>query len=256
MSVPCAGFGRLSISPRRMSRSGFRGWSATVSGRRQCAAHSVLSGILSDAVKSRRFADNPAASIDNLPRLVQRRHLHPSGPEVHALGDAAGRHRVLVLVLAFCGLRWEEVIALRVGDFDFLRRRMLVLTNAVQIDGAHQVGPTKERRSRSVPVPGFVREELSQSTGKDRHQLVFPSAGGSYLLRPESGDGWFAAGLRRAGLAAITTHDLRYTCASLAVSAGPNVLALQRMLGHRSAKMTLDVYADLFDSELDARDEP
>jgi hypothetical protein len=38
---------------------------------------------------------------------------------------------------------------------------------------------------------------------------------------------------------------------SLAVSAGVNVLALQRMLGHTSAKVTLDTYADLFD-DLDA----
>lgn len=50
----------------------------------------------------------------------------------------------------------------------------------------------------------------------------------------------------------ITPHDLRHTCASLAVSAGVNVLALQRMLGHTSAKVTLDTYADLFDDDLDA----
>jgi len=31
-----------------------------------------------------------------------------------------------------------------------------------------------------------------------------------------------------------------------------NVLALQGMLGHTSAKVTLDTYADLFDSDLDA----
>src|SRR6516225_992733 len=50
----------------------------------------------------------------------------------------------------------------------------------------------------------------------------------------------------------ITPHDLRHTCASLAVAAGVNVLALQRMLGHTLAKMTLDTYADLFDDDLDA----
>jgi site-specific recombinase XerD len=38
----------------------------------------------------------------------------------------------------------------------------------------------------------------------------------------------------------------------LAVSAGVNVLALQRMLGHTSAKVTLDTYTDLFDDDLDA----
>ena len=35
-------------------------------------------------------------------------------------------------------------------------------------------------------------------------------------------------------------------------AAGVNVLALQRMLGHKSAKVTLDTYADLFDDDLDA----
>jgi hypothetical protein len=44
----------------------------------------------------------------------------------------------------------------------------------------------------------------------------------------------------------ITPHDLRHTAASLAVSAGANVKAVQRMLGHAEASMTLDVYTDLF----------
>ena len=47
-------------------------------------------------------------------------------------------------------------------------------------------------------------------------------------------------------------HDLRHTAASLAISSGANVKAVQRMLGHASAAMTLDVYADLFDDDLDA----
>ena len=50
----------------------------------------------------------------------------------------------------------------------------------------------------------------------------------------------------------ITPHDLRHTAASLAVSAGANVKAIQKMLGHASAAMTLDVYADLFDDDLNA----
>ncbi len=36
------------------------------------------------------------------------------------------------------------------------------------------------------------------------------------------------------------------------MSAGANVKAVQRMLGHASAAMTLDRYADLFDDDLDA----
>lgn len=47
----------------------------------------------------------------------------------------------------------------------------------------------------------------------------------------------------------VSAHDLRHTAASLAIHAGANPLVVQRMLGHASA-MTLDVYADLFESDL------
>ena len=50
----------------------------------------------------------------------------------------------------------------------------------------------------------------------------------------------------------IKPHDLRHTAASLAISAGANVKAVQRMLGQAKASMTLDTYADLFDTDLDA----
>ena len=49
----------------------------------------------------------------------------------------------------------------------------------------------------------------------------------------------------------LTRHDSRHTAASLTVSAGTNIKALQRMLGHASASMTSDTYADLFDEDLD-----
>jgi integrase len=50
----------------------------------------------------------------------------------------------------------------------------------------------------------------------------------------------------------VTPHDLRHTAASLAISAGANVTAVQTMLGHKSAAMTLDTYSDLFPDDLDA----
>ena len=54
------------------------------------------------------------------------------------------------------------------------------------------------------------------------------------------------------GLSWLTPHMLRHTAASLAVSAGANLKAVQQMLGHASAAMTLDVYAGLFGDDLDA----
>jgi integrase len=158
-----------------------------------------------------------------------------------------------VLVLAFTGLRWGEAIALRVSDVEFLRRRLNVHSNAVQLGyNTYQVGPTKGRVARSVPVPSFVLDELSaQVKGRGPDALVFGD-GEHYLTRPKSECGWFVGAVKRAKVQRVTPHDLRHSCASLAISGGANVLALSKMLGHTSAKITLDVYADLFDTDLDA----
>jgi integrase len=80
---------------------------------------------------------------------------------------------------------------------------------------------------------------------------------GVHHMRNAGEEGWFMNAVRRAGLLdpsipRLTPHDLRHTAASLAISAGANVKAVQRMLGHASAAMTLDTYADLFDDDLDA----
>ncbi|MDG5947921.1 site-specific integrase [Bifidobacterium bifidum] len=89
--------------------------------------------------------------------------------------------------------------------------------------------------------------------------MLFPDRRtGSYLRRSHGryrGD-WFCrakhAVLDEDADASMTVHDLRHTCASLLVYAGANVKAVQRQLGHKSAAMTLDVYAGLFDADLDA----
>ena len=138
-------------------------------------------------------------------------------------------------------------------DVEFLKRRLMLSENAVQLGIRHAVGPTKGRKARSVPVPQFVLNELSkQCKGKAPDDRVFPGRDGGYLPRPKSSTGWFQAAARKAKAQKVTPHDLRHTCASLSVSAGVNVLALQRMLGHKSATFTLDTYADLFDDDVDA----
>ena len=216
-------------------------------------AYGVLSGILTDAVKGKRLTANPALGVGNLPKKTQRRHIYLSADDVARLAEASGDNEALVLTLAYCGLRWGEAIGLRVRDVEFLRRRLTVSENAVQISGQHVVGPTKGRKNRSVPVPQFVLTELSrQCEGKGPTDLVFDGRGGRYMRRSNTVTGWFQAAVKKAKVQTITPHDLRHTCASLSVSAGVNVLALQRMLGHESAKMTLDTYADLFDDDLDA----
>ncbi len=89
-----------------------------------------------------------------------------------------------------------------------------------------------------------------------RQALALRTQGLSYAeiarrLGYRGSNGWFTRAVAATKVQRVTPHDMRHTCASLAVAAGVNVLALQRMLGHTSAKMTLDTYADLFDDDLD-----
>jgi integrase len=193
-------------------------------------------GILADAVKGKRLAVNPARGIENLPRKTAKRRVYLSAEDVARLADESGEHATLVLTLAYCGLRWGEAVALRVRDVEFLRRRLSVHENAVQLGVHHAVGPTKGRKGRSVPVPAFVLDQLAtQCQGKASGDLVFTTPCGGYLPRPKSANGWFTRAVKTTGVQAITPHDLRHTCASLAISAGVNVLALQRMLGLETA---------------------
>jgi integrase len=115
-------------------------------------AHGVLSGILSDAVKGKRLAINPAKGVENLPRREGRRHVYLSADDVHRLANECGEHhRALVLVLAYCGLRWGEAIGLRVRDVEFLRRRISAHENAVQLGIDHAVGPPRAARPARCP---------------------------------------------------------------------------------------------------------
>ena len=124
-------------------------------------AYGVLAGILDDAVKARRLAANPARGVENLPNKSAKRRVYLTAEDVGRLAGESGDHRVLVLTLAFTGIRWGEAVALRVSDVQFLKRRLLIHDNAVQLGVDHAVGETKGREERSVPVPQFVLDELS-----------------------------------------------------------------------------------------------
>jgi integrase len=87
--------------------------------------------------------------------------------------------------------------------------------------------------------------------GKGADDLVFTTWRGKPLRNLNWRRDVFDKTAIDAGLESLTPHELRHTAASLAVSAGANVKAVQKMLGHSSAAMTLDVYSGLFDDDLD-----
>jgi integrase len=158
-----------------------------------------------------------------------------------------------VLVLAHCGLRWGELASLTVADVDTRRSRLEICNTIVKVNGNMQAPTPKDYEEQSVPVPRFVMLELaSLLAGRSSTSPVFLDVRSGGPLRNRSFRRYFLdAAADEVGLAGLTPHELRQTCASLGVSAGANVKALQGMLSHSFAKETLDTYADLFDDHLD-----
>lgn len=230
-----------------MSRSGLSSTSVK-------RAIGVLSGILEDARRDRRIVINPCSGVST-PRRVHTDRVYLTHEQLHRLAAEAGQHRTLILILGYCGLRWGEVVGLRVKDLDFDRRRINVHSNAVEVAQVIHVGTPKNRERRSVPFPAMLEPGLrTQCRDKLPDALVFPASDGGFIRRTRtdgSSTGWFAGAVRRSGVPRVTPHDLRHTAASLAISAGANVKAVQRMLGHKSAAMTLDTYSGLFEDDLD-----
>jgi len=219
-------------------------------------AHRVLKMVLDDAVTDRRLIANPAKGV-TLPRRNRKPNVYLTHEQVHALADEAKQYRALVLMLCYCGLRWGEAAAVRVRNVDFLRRCISLEQNAVMVGTKIEVGSLKGYKSRQVPMPRFVGDELAKiCAGKSRDDLLWMNAKGAHLGPPASTESWLSGAVARCMKAdrtfpRVTAHLLRHSAASLAVSAGANVKAIQRMMGHKSAAMKLDVYADLFDDDLD-----
>lgn len=170
---------------------------------------------------------------------------------------ACSAYPTMVLTLAYTGLRWGEATGLRVRSVNRLRRRFVIEENAVMIAYEIHVGTLKTHEKRSVPYPERLAPRADDRTGLRRQ-----GPGRTALRRRRQPH----AQLRRTGMVRergpsragcgpsiprLTPHVLRRTAASLAISSGANVKAVQRMLEHASAAMTLDTYADLFEDDLD-----
>jgi integrase len=241
--------------------SDVQAWVAELAGRRGPSivksAYSVLARILDDAVRDRMLAVNPARGV-KLPKRAPSRRIYLTAGQLDMLASESGRYRSLVLLLGVGGLRWGEAAALRVSDINFLRRRVELTRNAVMISTRIVVGSLKSNHSRAVVVPAFVIDALSETArGKGRDELLWSTAAGTLLGPPAGTTSWLAYAVARCQKAdptfpRVTAHALRHTAASLAISSGANPKVVQRMLGHASAAMTLDTYADLFESDLDS----
>jgi integrase len=245
------------VELRRITPDLMRNWIADMaqdglSASRMSQAKRVVGAVLSQAVEDGLIGRNPADTV-KVPKTRPREQRYLTAEQVTELAGAVGQRMdggdLLVKVLAYEGLRWGEAVALRGPQVDVLRRRIRVSQSATLVNGELVWGPPKTHRDRTVVIPSFLADELARLIAGD--ELIFTSPDGHALRSPNFLRRVWRPAVADCDLGDLVPHDLRHTAASLAISAGASVKAVQRMLGHASAQITLDRYSHLYDDDLE-----
>jgi len=153
-------------------------------------------------------------------------------------------------------MRWGEMVALRRSRIHVLRRRIEIAESATELGSGLAWGVPKTHERRVVTMPAFLAERFAERLGAIRDDdLVFVALKGGPLRSSAFRQRVWVPAVEAAGLERLRIHDLRGTAASLMISSGANIKAVQRQLGHASAAMTLDLYGHLYEDDLDALSE-
>jgi integrase len=247
-----------SVELRRINPDLLRAWVAAMvadglSASRMGQAKRVVSAVLAQAVNDGLIGRNPAETV-KVPKTRERDQRYLTAEQVTELADAVEQRisggAQLVKLLSYGGLRWGEAVALRANNVDVLRRQVHVRESATLVNGKLVWGSPKSHRSRTIVLPAFLIDEMAPTLSGDR--LVFTSSAGQALRSPNFLRRVWKPAVADLGLGDLVPHDLRHTAASLAISAGASVKAVQRMLGHSSAQITLDRYTHLFEDDLES----
>ena len=204
----------------------------------------ALSSILELAVSDGEIAANPALGV-KLPVAAKPAKRRLGAGEANALIGAAGdeRDRLMLAVMIYTGLRFGEVIALRVGDLDPLRRQVTVSRSISEVGAALELSAPKTHRNRVVGIPGVWAVRLAAFVvGRERHELIFTDRVGGVIRLSNWRRRVFDPAVAETIGGKMTPHGLRAVFVGLADDAGASITTVQHAMGHASPMMTLTRY--------------
>lgn len=252
--LPVLGSTRLSaLAPEQVDSYISARLAAGAAGSSVRRERATLSRLCSWAVARGHLAHNPVELTDP-PPSGQREMRFLTATEVEGLASAiAPRYRALVLVGAWGGLRWSEMVGLRPQDVR--GNRIHVSSQLLRGDDGswYQARPKSKAGVRRVPLPasvaGALSDHMDQWAVDDGPQgpLVFPTQRSTPIISSSWRTAHWAKAITRAELTPRPRpHDLRHTAVALAIAAGAHPKAIQARMGHSSITVTLDRYGHLF----------
>lgn len=211
----------------------------------------VLSLVMNAAVDGGYIGRNPCEGL-RIKASKPEEMIFLTHEEVIKLAEVITvEFRLAVLIGAYCGLRAEELWALKVKHFDEVRNRFIVKTvsdNEDDFDDTEDDMP-KTGRYRSVPVPRSLVAELKASI-KSRElkmdDFIVQTVTGKRVQHNNFYNRHWLPAIKKAGLSRQPRfHDLRHTCAAFYFKRGASSETVRRVLGHTTIAMT-HKYAHVF----------
>ncbi len=207
-------------------------------------AYRLARSMLNTAVEDGRIKVNPC-HVKGAGREQAPERPIAMPDEVTKLAKAIDpKYQAMVLLGAYCSLRFGELAGLRRKRIDLLHRTITVEEQAVDLaDGRIVFGPPKTsagRRTVAFPaelVP-IIADHLASYVAPEPDALVFTSPEGYPLRRGKFRHRWGAA-CRKVGVEGLRFHDLRGSGATWAAHAGATVRELMDRLGHSTPEIAL-----------------
>jgi integrase len=211
--------------------------------RRNSHAYGLLHAICATAVSPDRLIDDQPCQISGVMNPPARRSpVILSVAEVGKLADTIRPERLkaLILVAAWCGLRWGELIELRRADVS-VGAEMLTVTRAVTHRGGCRIDTPKSGRGRIVYVPPHVQAELKQHldtfVAEEPGALLFGAVRGCHL-NDKVFRNYLVPALAAIGQPNVRIHDLRHFAGTQTARVA-NLPETMGRLGHSTAKASL-----------------
>lgn len=221
-------------------------------------AYGLLRTMLGTAVTDELLLANPCR-IRGAGRAKRARDIQPASlQELAALVQAVpARYEAMVLMAAWCALRFGELTELRRSDVEIREvpveggdpvkvATVRISRGVVRTKSAGKLvkGPKTETGIRTVAIPPHLipvlEDHLDKHVAPGKTALLFPSAHepGEHMTHSTLNKVWLKARVT-AGRPDLAFHDLRHTGAVLAAQTGATLAELMARLGHSSPQAAM-----------------
>jgi integrase len=232
------------------------GKSGELSAESKLYIYNVLSSIFKIAKQWDYINKNPMEGV-NRPKQQRKKEefidLDDLRKIIAALVHAPQKHRLMIEIALWLGLRRGEVLGLEWDCIDFEAERLEVRQNWTS---GRLGAPKSDTGYRTVPVPPSLLADLQEHRKNWRREQLENGHRKNFIFCGVDGDpldedavsSWLRRFLKRNDLPKITYQDLRKMYTVMSIRQGATAKEVQQYLGYSDVKTTLTFYDRVLES--------